>query len=281
MRIIGDRGEFMNKISQTIPNQFDTIFSPFKAEEFEDALAFLKDAGFTGVELAVAHPGLVDVDKLNRQVAGRNLSVTSISTGQAYDKYGISLSSFDEERRGEAVKFVKGHIDISERTGFPVVTVGLLRGKIERGDKASLMRNLKEAMFRCVEYASSRGVRLQLEPINRSETTLINNTSEALDFLEELGNPKNLGILYDTYHSNLEDGDMIRSIKAASGKIMNVHLADSHRGLPGYGNIDFLSIYETIQETGYDGAYALETLSVPSIEFVKEHCFESVSAFIK
>ncbi|MDR1482760.1 MAG: sugar phosphate isomerase/epimerase [Synergistaceae bacterium] len=271
----------MNKISQTIPYQFDTIFSPFKAGEFEDALTFLRDVGFTGVEVAVADPRPVDAGELARQVSRRGLSITSISTGQAYDKYGISLSSSDEEKRGEAVEFVKGHVDISEATGSPVVTVGLLRGKIEKDNKASLTQNLRMSMLRCVEYAASHGVNLQLEPINRSETVLINNVAEALGFLEELGNPENLGILYDTYHSNLEDGDMISAVKAASGRIMNVHLADSHRGLPGYGSIDFASIYEAIQGTGYKGAYALETLSIPSSEFVKEHCFESVSAFIK
>jgi sugar phosphate isomerase/epimerase len=266
----------MNKISQTIPYQADTIFSPFRAEEFECALDFLAGAGFTGVELAIAKPDEVDPDKLNRQVDARGLTITSISTGQAYGLYGVCLSAFGEEKRNVAVRFIKGHIDLAVETGRPIVTVGLLRGKLEEGDKGKLLDNLKSAMLPCIEYAAKRDVKLQLEPINKSETVLLNTTFEALDFLHELGNPGNVGLLYDTYHSNLEDNGMLSAIKAAAGRIMNVHFADSHRGLPGYGDIDFKSVYKAIQDTGYEGAYALETLSVPTPEFVKEHCFGSI-----
>ena len=98
-----------------------------------------------------------------------------------------------------------------------------------------------------------------------------------MEFIESLGSPENIGILYDTYHSNLEDDDMISAIRVTGKKITNVHLADSHRGLPGYGDINFALVHRTLQETGYRGAYALETLVVPDRTFINCHCYESIA----
>jgi len=266
----------MNKISQTIPYQVDTVFSPFKAEEFERALRLVAGAGFTGVELAVARPRDVDIDKLNRQIKACGLSITTISTGQAYGLYGLCLSSSDDEVRRTAVDFIRGHIDVSAETGCPPVTIGLLRGKLESDNRHVLLENFKKSLEVCLKHAAERRVKLQIEPINKSETVLLNSTFETLEFLGELGNPDNLGILYDTYHSNLEDGDIKSAIKAAAGRITNVHFADSHRGLPGYGDIDFKSVCALLREAGYAGPYALETLNVPSEEFVRENGFKSV-----
>ena len=270
----------MNKISQTVPYQYDTVFSPFKAEEFAYALEYIALQGFTGVEIAVAHPGQVNGSKLYKQLESFGLSATTLSTGQAYALDGLCLSSFDEDIRKRSVALMAEHVDLSSCLGFPCVTVGLIRGKLEKGDKRILLENLKTSLMQCVEYAFKRGVTLQLEPICRAETLLINNTGEALAFLNELGNPENLGILYDTYHSWHEDDEMTEAIKAAAGKITNVHFADSNRGMPGTGAIDFSAVYEAIKSTGYKGAYALETLSIPSAEHVKMHGAFSIMSII-
>ena len=271
----------MNKLSQTIPYQVDTIFSPFPASEFPSALAFLEEAGFTGVELAIAYPREVNAASLHKQLQAHHLAATSLSTGQIYGLKGLYMSSFDEEIRKQAADVIKGHIELSAELDAPVVTVGLIRGKLEAGDPAQLMENFRCAMMPCVEYALKYGVTLQVEPINKSETVMIHSTYDGLAFLEALGNPENVGILYDTYHSNLEDGDMFAAIRAAAGRITNVHLADSHRGLPGYGTLDFKAIYRAVQETGYQGPYALETLAIPDTTFVNTHCFESVRAIMQ
>ncbi|MDL2257680.1 sugar phosphate isomerase/epimerase [Eubacteriales bacterium OttesenSCG-928-K08] len=271
----------MNKISQTVPMQYDTIFSPFKADEFDHALSFLEEKGFSGVELAVAYPKKVNTSELNKKLNAHNLAATTLSTGQIYGLEGLFLSSFDDNVRKNTIDIVKGHIELSAEIGLPVVTIGLLRGKLEQGEISDLLDNFKRGLMPCVEYAFKLGVKLQVEPINKQETVLINSVKQCLDFLRELGDPENVGILYDAYHSDLEDGDMLAAIKAAAGRIFNVHLADSHRGLPGYGDIDFPAMYKAIQATGYTGAYALETLVIPSVEFVNEHCYQSVVDIMK
>jgi len=266
----------MKRISQTVPLQYDTIFSPFSAAEFDAALDFLASKGFTGIELAVAHPKSVDAENLLKKLATTCLVVTTLSTGQAYALDGLFLSSFDESVRNAAADLIKGHVDLSVVIGRPPVTIGLLRGKLENGEKTALLENFRQALVPCVEYAQKSGVSLQIEPISHEETVLINTVNEALEFILALGNPENVGILYDTFHSFNEDGDMVEAIRAAGKKITNVHLADSHRGLPGYGEIDFGAVGQALQANGYEGAYALETLVTPDRDFINKYCYESI-----
>jgi len=267
-----------NIISQTVPYQVDTGFSPFKASMFDDALDFLAAEGFTGAEVAVAYPQDVEPDELLEKLEARNLTATTLSTGQIVGLKGFYLSSPDEDIRTGAIDTVKAHVDLSSRIGKPHVTIGLIRGMIKEGDKQALLNNLRQALLPCFDYAASKSVTLQIEPVNRNETILINSVAEVVDFIDSLGNPENAGILFDCYHSNIEDGDPAKAIREAGSRITNMHFADSDRGLPGYGEIDFSAVRRVIKEIGYTGAFALETLSIPNAVFVRKNCYKAITA---
>ena len=118
-----------NIISQTVPLQFDTGFSPYHAVAWQAAFSSLCAHGFTGVEIAVAYPQLIDVDALNNCAKENKLKITTISTGQTYGRDGIYLASMDEGIRMRAMDIVRQHIDLSAKIGHPNVTIGLLRGR--------------------------------------------------------------------------------------------------------------------------------------------------------
>ena len=256
----------MNRLSQTVPLQYDTTFSPYAAVGGRAAFADLQQKGFTGVEIAVAYPDRIDADALLSEAQARSLAITTISTGQAFGRDGLYLTAPDAEVRARAMDIVRGQIDLSARIGRPPVTIGLLRGRPEAG--AAALALLLETMKPLVGHAARCGVILQIEPINRAETTLLNSTAEVLDFLDRLDAAAHTGLLFDAYHANIEDGDVAAAVRAAAGRITNFHAADSHRGLPGDGTIDFPAVLSAALDTGYTGAFALETLCLPSREYV-------------
>ena len=267
----------MNKIAQTIPVQYDTPFSPFKTSQFDYALDFLAAKGFTGAELAVAFPDKIDDQNLLLKLNNAGLVATTLSTGQAYGLAGVFLASPDKDIRDAAVNLIIGHINLSEKLKKPPVTIGLLRGKLENETADMLLDNLRIALEPCINHAIRMGVMLQIEPINRDETIMLNSLQDTLQFLFKIGNPENVGILYDTYHSNKEDDTMTGAIKAAGSKITNVHFADSDRGLPGFAEIDFVTVINALNEIDYKGAYTLETLAIPDSSFVNDNCHNFVS----
>lgn len=271
----------MNRISQTVPYQIDTAFSPYSAAEVDLALSELAASGFTGVEFAVAYPARVDADEMLRRVQKHKLAVTTLSTGQICSLEGYYLTAPEEELRLGAQRTVMEHIDLSARVGRPPVTIGFIRGQCFTGDHDKQAELLAETLLPCAEYAEKMGVTIQIEPICKLETGLLNRVDEMLDFIDnKLGAPKSVGMLYDVFHSYNEDGDMFAAIRRAAGRITNVHFADSNRGLPGTGEIDFPAVYRAILDTGYSGAFALENKCIPTAEYVRAHYAGSMKRII-
>jgi sugar phosphate isomerase/epimerase len=109
------------------------------------------------------------------------------------------------------------------------------------------------------------GVRLVLEPINRYETTLINNVNQGLALIEAVG-ADNFGLLLDTFHMNIEEPQIENSIRAAGDRVFHFHVADSNRWYPGAGHLDFKSILDTLFATGYQGFVSGEFMPMPDAD---------------
>jgi sugar phosphate isomerase/epimerase len=127
------------------------------------------------------------------------------------------------------------------------------------------MQWVVEALQECSVAAAPAGVRLALEPINRYETTLINNVRQGLDLIERVG-ADNFGLLLDTFHMNIEEPDMAESIRLAGDRIFHFHVADSNRWYPGAGHLDFASLLETLYDTGYQGFVSGEFMPEPDAD---------------
>ena len=121
-------------------------------------------------------------------------------------------------------------------------------------------------------------MRLALEPINRYETSLINNVEQGLDLIAKVG-VDNFGLLLDTFHMNIEEPQIEESIRLCDQRIFHFHVADSNRWYPGGGHLDFNSILTSLQQTDYTGFVSGEFLPLPdaniaaikSIEYLNQY----------
>lgn len=271
----------MIRVSASVSVQYDNPFAPFRGCEWEQGFAWVKACGFDAVEIILSDPALLDLDRIRRKLDELELGVSTISTGQAMGMEGIAMTSPSALIREAARKRLYADIDFSAAMGKPNVTIGLIRGRggeaAEEIEEALLCRELSAA----AEYAAQKGVTLNLEPINRYECKLIHSTAEGDAILEKIGRPENVGILYDTFHSNIEDADMLKEIETYAGSISHVHFADSNRALPGEGHIDFPSVIRTLEKNGYGGFVSLEVLNRPDAQHIRDFaaaamrgCFE-------
>lgn len=269
----------MIKTSATVPLQYDTGFSPFFASEFEEALCWLNSNGFDSIEICISEPEKVNIEELNRKLKNHNLEISTISTGQARILEGISLTDDSREIRDRAVERIREHIELATKIGFPKVTVGLLRGLGDIKKKEQQMGYLCEAMERCGEYAKQYGVMVMLEPINRYETLLLNSVKDTMDFINSLSNRENIGVLFDTFHSNIEDPDICGAMEYMGDKMLHVHFADSNRWLPGDGHIDFRAVYDALKKMDFNGHVSIETLNLPDRKTVQDKGYAALTRF--
>jgi len=229
--------------------------------------------GYDGVELAIRDPQLVDYDRLAALAQSHNLRVPAIGTGQAWGEEGLSFTDPDLTIRLAAIERIKSHISGAARLKA-VIIIGLIRGLVRPGvEHQQAMTWLIEALQACSQAASPYGVQLALEPINRYETTLINNSAQGMDLINAVG-ADNFGLLLDTFHMNIEEPSIEDSIHQCGSKIFHFHVADSNRWYPGAGHLNFSGILSRLYATNYGGFVSGEFLPLPDPEIAAQKAIQ-------
>ena len=268
----------MIKFATTIAFQHDSIFSPFKPTEFDAAINWAAEAGLDGVELVISDysdqsPGALL--KLRRRLDDCGLLVATISTGGAYFREGLSLTSPEAEIRARARQRIFEHIDAAEILGSKV-TIGLLRGVGSKSMQNEERQWLAEQLVEIDARASKLSVGVLLEAINRYEVRLLNSLSETVDFIKAMAGTTSLKVLWDVFHANIEDRAFGDEIVRHGQHIGHVHFADNNRSFPGFGKFDFQEILVSLVRHGFDGFVSLECLTAPDVDTVRRGMKEFV-----
>ncbi|WP_195542628.1 hydroxypyruvate isomerase family protein [Massiliimalia timonensis] len=144
--------------------------------------------------------------------------------------------------------------------------VGADTGEAREKQYAALLQGVKKA----VPVLEENGVTLVLEPLNTAVDHAgyyLSSSKEAFLLAKEAGS-ENVKILFDIYHQQITEGDVIRSIRENISLIGHFHAA----GNPGRheidtGELNYPNIFRVIQETGYTGYMGLEYFPVkPALE---------------
>jgi 5-keto-L-gluconate epimerase len=231
-------------------------------ENFRDSIRKVAELGYDAVELHIRDPHSIDADEIGSLLHQYRLPVPTIGTGQAYGEEGLSFADPDTAIRGKAVQRIKDQMDLASRLGIPRVTIGLIRGTVKPGaDREQAEGRVRACLTECLDY--NPAITLILEPLNRYETSLYNDTASAKEVIDLIGRPS-LKMLIDTFHMNIEEPDIIESILRVRDYISHVHFADSNRWAPGCGHIDFKKIVRALRRIKYRGAICAEILPKPT-----------------
>jgi D-psicose/D-tagatose/L-ribulose 3-epimerase len=123
-----------------------------------------------------------------------------------------------------------------------------------------------ESMRSVAEHAGKVGVKLGVEPLNRFECYLLNAHADAARFVREVDHPS-CGIMYDTFHSNIEEKDIPKTLKEIKDVLCHVHISENDRSTPGAGNVRWRKNFSGLADIGYDGWLVIEAfgLALPEL----------------
>lgn len=97
-----------------------------------------------------------------------------------------------------------------------------------------------------------------LNPLVDHPGYFLTRTDQTMAILNEINSP-NILMLFDIYHQQITEGNVIRNISENIKKIGHFHVADNPgRKEPGTGELNYKNIFKAIAETGYNGFVALE-----------------------
>jgi len=77
---------------------------------------------------------------------------------------------------------------------------------------------------------------------------------------------------------NIEEPDMVESIRLAGDRIFHFHVADSNRWYPGAGHLDFASLLGALFETGYQGFVSGEFMPEPDADTAAQLAIDYLKA---
>lgn len=139
----------------------------------------------------------------------------------------------------------------NERTGFPPT----------QGEYDNLTRALSEA----ARHARTLGLQFGIETINRYENHLLNSAEQAVALVERIG-ADNIFIHLDTFHMNMEERGIANGIIAARNHLKYMHMSESDRGTPGFGNVAWDEVFSALAAMRFNGVLALEGFAAMPVE---------------
>lgn len=218
--------------------------------------------GFDGVEVFPPGPDGIDETALRALLADQGLALAAVGTGAGWVKHKLHLCQADAAARQRARSFIRDIIDLAGRLGAPAI-IGSMQGRWGDGvDQPTAIGYLAEALDSLGEHARQYGVPLLFEPINRYETNMITNLEAGCALLDRLST-KNVRLLADLFHMNIEEVNLADALRAVGSRVGHVHFVDSNRRPAGLGHLDYQPIAQALREIGYAGFASAEALAYP------------------
>ena len=221
------------------------------AEEHFSIFEDLKKVGYDGVELPIFGGEPEHFEKVGNAARDNGLGVTAVCVMP--DEAHSCLSS-DAGVQEAALGHISWAIDCVEAAGGDVLCgpfhqpLGIFSGEPPTEEE---LTNLVTVHKKAAAYAAERTITLGVEPLNRFECYVLNTVDDAADIVGKVG-AENYGLLYDTFHANIEEKDPVGVITPNIGAISHVHFSENDRGTPGKGHVPWIETMSALKKGGYD-----------------------------
>jgi D-psicose/D-tagatose/L-ribulose 3-epimerase len=226
-------------------------------EQTFSLLPRLREKGFDGFEVAIFEPQKVKAKSIRTAIADAGLECTVC----CILPNGLSPISADREVREKTKTHLLECISVcaelgSTLMGGPVYApIGYLPGRRRSAEEWNWV---VETFSSLTDSLRSYRIDFAIEPLNRFETFFLNTAADAVLLCEKIGDPR-IGVLMDTFHTNIEEKDVAAAILSAGKHLKHVHACENDRGIPGTGHVDFPAIVGALRKLRYDGWITIES----------------------
>lgn len=238
----------------------------FGGKDFLEQIGKVAYYGFPGV--ARLGTSRIDIDAARRKLDELGLTWVCISGA---GRIAPGNMSSEDEHPAQEERFRKA-VATAKRLNIKriLALTGNKRDDITQDQQtAVVVKGLK----RLAPIAEQAGVTIVLEMLN----VLVNHpgyflvyTPHGVEIIQAVNSP-NVKLLYDIYHQQISEGNLINNITKNIKIIGHFHIGDNPgRKQPGTGEINYKNVFKAVHETGYDGFLSMECgYTKPPLEVMK------------
>ncbi len=200
------------------------------------------------------------IDEVKSVIDGEGIGISNFIPAQF--RYPTNLAADSRQVRLKSVDYIKHNIEVAVKLGSPSISLcpGFsMHGQSRREARLEMLDSFRQI----IEFAGEMPLQVLIEPANRWESDLIVTIDDALEVLEDLGNPENTGILADTGHIHINQ-ECLTDVPGRLKEIPVHYHLDDNSGLtddhlvPGEGVMDFTPFFQELESAGYQGYLAVE-----------------------
>ena len=257
---------FSNPRKEEMPSQplfklnyapHDGMFKNNGGADFLDQIRFMHDQGFRAIEdNGLLKRSVEDQEKIGKLLAqlGMTMGVFVVDGG---DNWKISLTTGKQEFKDLFIKTCRTCVETAKRVNAKWATVvpGFFERKIPIGIQTV---NVCDALRRGADIFEPAGLVMVLEPLSDTPELFLRTSDQSFEICKAVKSPS-CKILYDIYHMQRNEGDLINNIDSHWEEIAYFQIGDNPgRKEPTSGEINYKNIFKHIYDKGYRGVMGME-----------------------
>lgn len=235
----------------------DGMFKNLAGNNMLDQIQFMYDQGFRGIE----DNGMAGRSPEEQKKIGDLLAKLGMAMGVfVLDKGGNGANTLAAGKQENVDIFLKGcrqAIEVSKRCGAKFTTV--VPGSFFRNHSFEIQTaNTIEALRRGAEILEPHGIIMVLEPLSDSPDLFLRTSNQTYMICKAVNSPS-CKLLYDVYHMQRNEGDLIANMERTWSEIAYIQAGDNPgRKEPTTGEINYKNIFKYLHQKGYKGVVGME-----------------------
>jgi hydroxypyruvate isomerase len=235
----------------------DGMFAASAGKDFVEQIKFMHEQGFRSIE----DNGMLRRPKEEQDRIGSTLAKLGMTMGvfvvDGGDNWKVSLTTGKPEFRDNFVKTCKDCVELAKRVNAKWMTVvpGFFDRSLPMGIQTA---NVVESLRRGAEVFEPHGLIMVLEPLSDTPDLFMRYSDQTYELCKAVNSPS-CKILYDIYHMQRNEGNILPNIERCWDEIAYFQIGDNPgRNEPTTGEINFKNIFKFLHGRGYKGVVGME-----------------------
>lgn len=233
------------------------MFSNHAGKDFIEQIKFMHEQGFRAIEdNGLLRRSVEEQEKIGRELSrlGMTMGVFVVDGG---DNWKTSLTTGKEEFKETFVATCKKCVEAAKRVNARWMTVvpGFFDRSLPMGIQTA---NVVDSLRRGAEIFEPHGLIMVLEPLSDTPDLFMRFSDQTYELCKAVNSPS-CKILYDVYHMQRNEGNLLPNIDLCWDEIAYFQIGDNPgRKEPTTGEINYKNLFRHVHNKGYRGVWGME-----------------------